>query len=176
MGVEMTTETSVKQEQSPMHVEPHAEHHWLRKLIGEWTYEMEVTEPGKSPVIFTTGTETVWPVGDLWVVGQARGSTSEGDNVESVITLGYDPQRGHYVGTWIGSPMANLWVYEGSREGNVLTLNSEGPDLNEPGGLSNYRDIIEFVSDDHRTLTAHVQGRDGQWQVMGMTTHYHRKR
>jgi len=79
-----------------VHVEPQAEHHWLSKLIGESTYEMEVTEPGKSPVIFTTGTETVRPVGDLWVVGQARGSTTpEGASVESVITHGYDPQRGH---------------------------------------------------------------------------------
>lgn len=171
----MSMETSKKQEQAHQPVEPHAEHHWLRKLIGEWTYEMEVTEPGKSPVIFTTGTEMVQPVGDLWVVGQARGNTSGGVNVESVITLGYDPRQDAYVGTWIGSPMPNLWVYTGNREGNVLTLDSEGPNFEEPGSLSNYRDIIEFVSDDHRTLTAQVQGRDGQWHVMGMTTHYHRK-
>lgn len=171
----MTAETREKQEQGSMHVEPHAEHHWLRKLIGEWTYEMEVTEPGEPPVKFT-GTETVRPVGDLWVVGQARFGTPGGANGESVITLGYDPQRGHYVGTWIGSPMANLWVYEGSREGNVLTLNSEGPNFEEPGSLSNYRDVIEFVSDDHRTLAPHVQGPDGQWHAMGMTTHYYRKR
>jgi len=58
----------------------------------------------------------------------------------------------------------------------VLTLNSEGPNFEEPGSLSNYRDIIEFVSDDHRTLTPVIQGPDGQWHAMGMTTHYHRKR
>lgn len=171
----MTTETRDKQAQSPVHAEPHAEHHWLRKLIGEWTYEMVVQEPGKPPVKFT-GVETVRSVGDLWVVGQARGGTPGGANEESVITLGYDPQRGHYVGTWIGSPMPNLWVYEGSREGNVLTLSSEGPSFDDSGGLSNYRDIIEFVSDDHRTLSAAFQGPGGQWQSMGMTTHYHRKR
>ena len=31
-----------------MHTEPQKEHHWLQRLIGEWTYEAEaVMEPGK---------------------------------------------------------------------------------------------------------------------------------
>ena len=42
-----------------MKTEPHKEHQWLQKLVGEWTCESEATmEPGKPPERFT-GTESV---------------------------------------------------------------------------------------------------------------------
>src|SRR5688500_19643938 len=37
-----------------------------------------------------------------------------------------------------------------------------------------YRDVIEFKSDDHRLLTSHVLGDDGNWSQF-MEAHYRRK-
>jgi hypothetical protein len=42
------------------------------------------------------------------------------------------------------------------------------------GTLSNYKDVIELVDDDHRMLTGHVQQPDGRWRQF-MTTHYRRQ-
>jgi hypothetical protein len=38
-----------------------------------------------------------------------------------------------------------------------------------------YQDVIELKSDDHRTLTSHMQGEDGTWQPF-MTAHYRRRK
>ena len=55
-----------------------------------------------------------------------------------LMTLGYDPAKKRFVGTWVGSMMAHLWVYEGSMdaEEKVLTLSAEGPSCMEEGKAS----------------------------------------
>jgi hypothetical protein len=102
-----------------------------------------------------------------------------GGPATTVMTLGYDPQKKRYVGTWIGSMMTHLWVYDGELDaaGNALTLNSEGPSMapGSEGKMVKYRDVIEFKSDDHRVLTSHALGEDGEWSQF-MTAHYRRKK
>ena len=156
--------TSETQQQSTMQAEPQKEHQWLHRLIGEWTYETEApAEPGKPPEKWT-GTESVRSLGGLWVLAEAQGQM--GGAATMITTLGYDPQKGRYVGTWIGSMMTYLWVYDGELDAaeRVLTLNAEGPDMATEGKMARYKDVIELVSDDHRVLTSHVLGDDGQWQ------------
>jgi uncharacterized protein DUF1579 len=41
--------------------------------------------------------------------------------------------------------------------------------------MAKYHDIIEFVSDDHRTLSSQSLGHDGQWHP-SMKAHYRRKK
>jgi hypothetical protein len=55
-----------------------------------------------------------------------------GGAATTMMTLGYDPHRKRYVGTWIGSMMTHLWVYgcELDASERVLTLNAEGPSVN----------------------------------------------
>ena len=96
-----------------MKIEPQREHEWLHKLVGEWTSEMEATmEPGKPPEK-CTGTERVRSLGGLWIVGEGQGEMPGGGLATMILTLGYDPARKRYVGTWIGSMMSHLWVYDG---------------------------------------------------------------
>lgn len=155
---------------------PQKQHEWLRKLIGEWTYEAEhPMEQGKPPVKLT-GTEKVHAIGDLWVVAEAEGKIPEGKTGQSLMLLGFDAQENRFVGSWVGSTMTRQWVYEGELDASerMLTLNSEGPDFENVGRLAPYRDVIEFLSDDHRTLSGHVQGSDGNWAKF-MTTHYRRR-
>ena len=89
------------------------------------------------------------------------------------MTLGYDPQKGKFVGTFLAEIATNLWVYEGvlDAEERVLTLDTEGPNMTVVGKLAKYQDVIEFVSDDHRIMTGRMLGEDGQWLQI-MTTHY----
>ena len=171
--METTTTTQVESMQK---AEPQKEHKWLHKLLGEWDLEAEAGEPGESPVK-TTGTESVRSLGGLWIVAEGEGEMPGGGTGTSLMTLGYDPQKKRYVGTWVGSMMTHLWLYEGSLDAGkkVLTLDSNGPSMKGDGTMAKYQDVIEFKSDDHRVLTARVQGEDGSWQEF-MTAHYRRRK
>ena len=155
--------------------EPRQEHRWLHKLVGDWTYEGEAQMKPGQPAARFSGTESVRKIGELWVIGEASGPMPGGEMATNVLTLGYDPQKQAFVGTWIGSPMAQLWVYEGSLDasGRTLTLNTEGPSMLGEG-LAQYREVIELLDDDRRTFTSQFQGEDGSWQQM-MTMTYRRK-
>jgi hypothetical protein len=160
-----------------MMTEPRKEHHWLQKLVGEWTYEHECLDGTDKPAQKATGSEVVRSLGGLWVVCEGSGQMPGGGDATMIMTLGYDPAKNRYVGTWVGSMMANLWVYDGQLDASqkVLTLNCEGPSFSEEGKTARYRDVIEFKSDDVRTLTSHTQGPDGKWTQF-MTATYRRKR
>ena len=160
-----------------LHTEPQKEHRWLNKLLGEWTSEGEAPmEPDKPPSTFR-GTEKVRSLGGLWIVAEGEGEMPGGGPATTMMTLGFDPTRKRFIGTWVGSMMAHLWIYDGSldEEERVLTLNTVGPHMTKKGGTAKYTDVIEFKSEDHRTLTAFVLGDDGKWTEI-MKAHYRRKR
>jgi hypothetical protein len=159
-----------------MHAEPQKEHLWLNKLLGEWAYEHDCSPAPDQPKEKFKGTETVRSLGGLWVVCEGSGNMPGGGTANTMLTLGYDPARQRYVGSWVGSMMTHMWTYEGALDpsGRVLTLNTEGPNFT-PGatGLAKYQDVIEFLSDDHRTLTSRTLAPDGSWNTF-MTAHYRR--
>ena len=161
-----------------MNIEPQKEHQWLQKLVGDWTCEGEgAMEPGQPPVKWT-GTESVRSVGGLWTVAEGGGEMpGTGEPTTTLMTLGYDPQKKRFVGTFMGSMMTNLWVYEGTLDasGNMLTLDTEGPNMAVQGKMAKYQDIIEIKSNDQRLLRSRMQGEDGKWNEV-MTATYRRKK
>lgn len=135
--------------------EPQSEHRWLHQLVGEWTIESEcIMGPGQPPMK-TTGREVVRLLGELWTIGEGMGDTPEG-GCDSIMTLGYDPEKKHFVGSFIASAMTHFWPYVGSLDaaGKALILDSEGPSFAGDGTMAKYQDVIEFVAPDYRTLTA----------------------
>src|SRR5688572_1178854 len=123
----MTTEP--QKEHQPMISEPQKEHQWLQKFVGEWKYEAEAaTEPGKPPEK-VSGTESVRSLGGLWIVAEGQGNMPGGITGTSIMTLGYDTRKQRYVGTWVGSMMTELWVYDGALNAaeTILTMDCEGP-------------------------------------------------
>lgn len=156
-----------------MNPEPKAEHRWLQRMLGEWRMEGRCEMgPGQEPVT-TTGRETVRALGGLWIMGESHGEMPGGGEARNVITLGYDPAKGRFVGSFVSSAMSHLWAYEGRLEGDVLTLDCEGPDFTDPTKSSSYQDIMEIVSDDHRILRSRLKAPDGQWHPI-MQAHYRR--
>ena len=157
-------------------VTPEKEHEWLQKLVGEWTCEAECVMGPDQPPMKMKAEETVRSIGGLWTIGEGRGEMPGGGEATTVMTLGYDPKKKRFVGTFVGSMMTHLWIYEGTLDasGKVLTLDAEGPSMQGEGKLAKYQDIIEQVSDDHRTLKSQILGEDGKW-VQFMTAHYRRK-
>jgi len=160
----------------PKMPEPVKEHDWLQQLVGEWEVDVEMfMEPGKPPEK-THGTETVRPIGGFWIAAESHG-TCMGQPFIGLLTLGYDPGKGKYVGTWVGSMDSQLWPYEGALDptGKALTLESEGSCPTAPGKLFKVREVMEITDRDHRTFTSSMQGEDGKWAI-GMTIDYRRRR
>lgn len=160
-----------------MKAEPQKQHHWLQKLVGEWTCEGEAAmEPGKEPVQWKSD-ESVRSLAGLWVLAEGQSETPEGSISTTLMTLGYDPHKMRYIGTFVGSMMTHLWIYEGMLDADerVLTLHTEGPDFSAEGRMAKYQDVIEFRNDDYRVLTSRMQGENGEWQEV-MTAHYRRKK
>jgi hypothetical protein len=151
------------------------QHEWLAQLVGEWTVSVEATmEPGAEPMRMESS-ETVRSIGGLWVV--AEGSTTfDGEPFASMLTLGYDPVRKAFVGSWIDTTQAYMWSYVGTLDesGRILTLETAGPAFDDPGATANYRDALEIKGPDHRQLTSSVQQADGSW-VGFMRADYRRK-
>lgn len=148
-----------------MMTEPQKEHVWLDQLLGDWTYEATARMgPGQDSCI-SGGTETVRSLGGLWIIGEGTGAMPDGKPAQMVITLGFDPGAGVYRGTWIGSMMAHLWVYEGRLDaaGKVLTLEATGPSFTEPGKMGSYQDIVTILGPDERLLTSRSLAADGSW-------------
>ena len=160
-----------------MKVEPQKEHQWLQKLVGEWTYEGEARMGPDQPPMKSTGSESVRSLGGVWFLCEGQGEMPGGGGpATTLMTLGYDPQTKRFVGTWIGSMMTRLWVYDGALDAaeTVLTLDAEGPSMTDPEKTAKYKDVIEFKSDDHRVLTSHVLGDGGTWHRF-MTANFRRK-
>lgn len=152
---------------------PEQEHLFLKKLLGDWTYETEsIMGPGQ-PVMKSSGKETFRSLNDIWFIGESEGTMPDGEPATMIITIGYDPESKKYVGTWIGSMMTIMWVYRGFVEGNTLNLDADGPSMTGDGTTATYRDAIEFVDDDHRVMRSQMLTGEAKGNIF-MTARYTR--
>jgi hypothetical protein len=158
-----------------MHGEPRETHEWLQRLVGDWTYQMEAAGAPGEPPVKLAGSERVRLLGGTWALCEGGGEMPEGGTGDMLMTLGYDPATQRFKGTFVGSMMTHIWIYDGELDasGNRLTLDTEGPSWEDGGTMTKYRDTIEMVAPDQRVLTSDVLGSDGRWTRF-MTTHYRR--
>lgn len=154
---------------------PEPQHHWLRQLVGDWTFDAECVMGPDQPASKLSGIESIRSLGDLWIIAEGKGEMPGGGLMESRMTLGFDPAKNKFVGTWIGSVMANLFVYEGELDParKVLPLYTTGPSFADPTKLATYQDVIQIESASRRLLWSQTQGDDGAWTRF-MTSTYSR--
>lgn len=153
------------------------EHQWLLQLVGDWDLESEyVMGPDQSPSV-STGTQRTRALGSLWTLGEMETPGPDGRPMQSLITLGYDPARGKFVGSFIASCMTFHWLYEGTLDANrrVLTLDAQGPSFSGDGSMANYQDIIEVVDADKHLFSSRLQNPDGSWTNFMHGTHTRRR-
>ncbi len=154
---------------------PQPEHRWLERFVGQWVTENEsVVEPGK-PAMKCQGTMNARMLGGFWVITEVENNMM-GTKVNAIQTIGYDPQRKKYVGTWVDSMMNHLWQYSGTVDetGRTLTLEAEGPSFLEEGKTGQFRDTYEFKTKDHIVVTSSMRDKEGNW-VTFMTGEAQRK-
>lgn len=155
---------------------PQKEHDWLKQFVGEWESEGEGTMGPGQPAMQCKGTMSTRMLGGFWMISDIKGDMM-GAPVQAVHTVGYDTQAKKYIGTWVDSVMNHMWTYSGSVDssGKILTLEADGPDMTKPGKMAKYRDVYEFKSKDHFTMSSQMFGEDGKWHQF-MTSNVHRKK
>ena len=151
-----------------------AAHRWLEQLLGDWhvrTAGSDGKPDGSGP-----WTEHVRSLEGLWIVCEGQGTMPGGSFGQTLMTLGFNPQTKRYVGTWVGSMMSHMWIYDGEldADGTSLSLHCEGPDFENPGRTMRYRDVITLAGPSRRLLTAQAQTADGNWKDL-MTAEYLRR-
>lgn len=169
-----------RQDEAPMPApaQPTHEHQWLKQFVGEWDVKSEMKFAPDQPAIQGEGTESVRAVGEFWILSELKGEMPGGGAMMSAfMTVGFDPEKNIFVGSWIDSVHPIFWNYTGSLDstGKILTLEADGPNLLAPGTTAKYRDVTEFKSKDERVLTSSMQGPDGKWQTF-MTATYTRSK
>ena len=163
-----TTETNTAATGQPPHMpdlpKPVAEHAWLQRFVGEWTSEAECSCGPDTPPMLNKGTETIRQLGGFWIISEIK-SDSESFPFANLMTLGYDPEKKKYIGSWVDTMTSYMWRYEGSVDatGTTLTLETEGPC--PMGGITKFREVMKLETPDHKLFTSSMLGPDGEWHV-----------
>jgi len=160
----------------PEFPKPTPEHQWLQQFVGEWESTSEGKMAPDGPTMTCHGKATSRMLGGFWVVTESEADMM-GNKVHAIQTIGYDPAKKKYVGTWVDSMLNHLWHYEGTVDstGKTLTLEAEGPNFVAPGKTAKFRDAYEFKSKDHIVATSSMLMDDGKW-VQFMTGQIRRKK
>jgi hypothetical protein len=177
VGIVFASAWVLQAQEIPKFPKPEKQHEWLQQFVGEWDTESEcIMEPGK-PAVKCKGTESARSLGGFWVLSEGKGDMM-GVTINYVLTLGYDPQKKKYVGTWVDSMTSHSWKYEGSvdADGKVLTLETEGPCPMAPEKTTKFKDVTEFKSKDHRVFTSKMLGDDGKWTTIATVTAHRKKK
>ena len=148
-------------------------HLWLQQMVGEWKCKTEMMMPDGTS--FTVeGTESVRKLGEYWIVAEVKSPMpDDGTEGTMLITVGYDINKGRFVGSWVGSMMENLWVYDGfmDEDGHSLILESTGPGMMDESKVETYRDIMTIDENGGRTMTSNAKDESGNWTPF-MTVRY----
>ncbi|MFN0135297.1 MAG: DUF1579 domain-containing protein [Phycisphaerae bacterium] len=155
---------------------PAKEHAFLKQFVGEWTSEWEMMAGPDQPPMKAKGSASGRMIGDFWSVTDVKADWTMGP-MSAVLTIGYNPEKKKYVGTWVDSMMNHMWVYEGEVDaaGKVLALNADGPDMTNPSKTAKFRDSFEFKDADNFVLTSEAQDKDGKWMKIGAAKYVRKK-
>jgi hypothetical protein len=150
---------------------------WHRQMVGDWDVEGKGDDGSGAGEIQISGTETVKTFGNNWIITEGVIQLPGGGTMDYRMTLGYDPDKEKYVGSWICDQMTTHWMYEGSLDesGTTLTLATEGPNPSAGGKKTKFRDVIEMKDKDLRVHRSMMQTDDGEW-VEFASSQYRRKK
>lgn len=143
---------------------PTKEHEWLHQLAGQWEADLEVSAGPGQPPLKLKSTENTRRIGGFWILSESE-VTPPGMPFARALTLGYDPQKKKYMGTWVDSTSTRIGNYEGAMDaaGKTLTLEGEMPSPFDPARSVRVREVIELKSPDQKVVTTSLQGDDGSW-------------
>ena len=147
---------------------PTEHHEWLNKFVGDWDVVSGGAMGEDQPEMQGKASMHSSMLGGLWLVNASEHDLN-GQKLKSIQMIGFDTDKGKYVGIWADSMVNHMWHYEGAlnEAGNKLVLEAEGPSMQGDGKMILYRDSYEFADDDTIIAVSEMQGPSGEWvQIM----------
>ncbi len=151
-------------QEPPTATSPEKEHQWLQQFVGDWVAESKATMGPDQPAMESKGKMKTRSIGGMWVINEINAEWT-GATMTGVQTIGYDPAKKKYIGTWVDSMTNYMWTYEGTVDatGKKITLEADGPNFMTPGKTTKFRDEYEFKTADQIIATSSMLGEDGKW-------------
>lgn len=158
----------------PPSPKPTKEHALLKKNEGTWDATIkDLSDPSKPKV--TKGVEVnKMTCGGLWLLSEFTGKMGD-ETFTGVGTMGYDPDKKKFVGTWVDSMQTYVGLTEGtlSDDGKTMTSWMEGKDPS--GNPMKLKMVTKYKSDNEHTFTMILPLPGGKEMPM-MEIEYKRKK
>lgn len=143
------------------------EHEWLAQLAGDWSIsgggDMGPEAGGAFTMRWVASSRTY---GDYWLVTEIAADFG-GVEWRGLQTIGWDPTKSAFIGTWFDTTNHFLWHYQGSLDASrkKLTMEATGPSMMDPSAMAQYRDVTEIVGPNEQRISSWTKGPDGKWMT-----------
>jgi hypothetical protein len=157
--------------QMPPMPAPGPEHEMLKKDVGTWDATVEMSASPEMPASVSKGVEKVTMLGGFWQLSEFQ-SEMMGMPFEGRGTMGFDPAKKKFVGTWVDSMTPGYYTVEGTYDAatKTLTATMEGPDPS--GKVTRTKETTEWKDADTRVFTMYAP--DGK--TVSMRISYKRRK
>ena len=145
--------------------QPTDQHHRILADVGTWNVKCTYMMDPSQPEMVCDATETIEPVGGFWTVSRFE-SDFMGMPFVGRCTLGYDPRKERFVGSWVDCMSSTMFVMEGGfrADGKTLEMHSEGPHM-ATGEIVPMRMVTTYRDDGTRAFDMFVGNPGGQGEM-----------
>ena len=164
----------------PLHAQegpqPSQQHKLLEKEVGEWVGASTMwPAPGVDPMK-SSGEESNKMLGGFWLQSEFKGEFA-GMPFAGRGQLGFDPDSGQYVMTWVDSVSPSLFIARGGydEQSRTLTLIGECTDV-MTGEKKRYKAVSQYQDTDHKNFTMHEADLGSDDWRKSMEIRYTRKK
>jgi len=134
------------------------QHEMLKMDDGEWQAKLTFFRDDKATQEFIWH-ESNTMVGELWSLGRLYGEL-DGELYEGYATLGYDPVKQKYVGTWLDSSSPEILQMEGNYQPESRTLTLFYNVTIGNGEVQKRKNIMVYQNPDFRDFSMYIWQAD----------------
>ncbi len=151
---------------------PTPEHKAMAREEGTWKAESKFWLTPETEPMVSEATESNKMFGELWLLSKYEGNVM-GMPFKGMGTMGYDPVKKKYVGTWVDTMNPHMQTMEGEYdvETHTLTMYSTGIDV-MTGEEKTSKLVSRYLDNDNKVFEMHalVPGETDQyWKQMEVT-------
>lgn len=128
---------------------PSKEHEILQRDVGDWTITGKIMAPeGMQEFV---GEEKVVAIGKFWTVSHYSSNAMGG--LKGSSTIGFDPAKKQFVGTWVDSFMPSVTHMHGKYDEKTKTMTLETKGIGMDGKPMPGKIVIKYKDQNSHTFT-----------------------